>query len=77
MQVRHRKKYKVTTNSNHKQPVFENRLNRQFDVANPNQYKAEAAKMKKAALTGCPEFVDHVNMTFNNLIGESYEILRI
>jgi len=26
--VRYRKKYKVTTNSNHKQPVFENVLNR-------------------------------------------------
>ncbi len=37
IQVRHRKKYKVTTDSNHKQPVFENKLNRQFDVAAPNQ----------------------------------------
>lgn len=37
VQVKHRKKYKVTTNSNHKQPVFENKLNRQFDVANPDQ----------------------------------------
>jgi len=37
IQVRYRKKYKVTTNSNHKQPVFDNRLNRQFDVASPNQ----------------------------------------
>lgn len=37
VQVNHRKKYKVTTNSNHKQPVFENKLNRQFDVAAPNQ----------------------------------------
>mgnify|MGYP000153274516 FL=1 len=35
--VRHRKKYKATTNSNHKQPIFENKLNRQFDVAAPNQ----------------------------------------
>ncbi|SDY91223.1 HTH-like domain-containing protein [Nitrosomonas sp. Nm58] len=35
--VKYRKKYKVTTISKHKQPVFENRLNRQFDVANPNQ----------------------------------------
>lgn len=32
VQVKRRKKYKVTTNSNHKQPVFENILNRQFDV---------------------------------------------
>jgi hypothetical protein len=31
--VRHRKKYKVTTNSNHKQPMFENLVHRQFEVA--------------------------------------------
>lgn len=35
--VRYRKKYKVTTNSNHKKPLFENVLNRQFTVARPNQ----------------------------------------
>jgi putative transposase len=35
--VRHRKKYKVTTNSNHKKPVFENVLNRGFQVGRPNQ----------------------------------------
>jgi len=35
--VRYRKKYKVTTNSNHKQPVFENHLNRQFTMEEPNQ----------------------------------------
>ena len=34
--VRYRKRYKVTTNSNHKQPVFENVLNRQFQVNKPN-----------------------------------------
>jgi putative transposase len=34
--VRFRKKYKITTNSNHKKPVFENVLNRQFKVAGPN-----------------------------------------
>ena len=32
VQVRHRSKYKVTTNSNHKQPVFDNLVQRQFDV---------------------------------------------
>ncbi len=32
VQVRQRKKYKVTTNSNHKQPMFDNLLARQFDV---------------------------------------------
>lgn len=37
VQVKHRKKYKVTTNSNHKQPVFDNVLNRQFDVDRPDQ----------------------------------------
>ena len=35
--VRYRKKYKVTTNSNHKQPVYDNVLERGFDVAQPNQ----------------------------------------
>lgn len=35
--VRYRKKYKVTTNSNHKKPLFENILNRQFKVASPNE----------------------------------------
>mgnify|MGYP002360792767 FL=1 len=35
--VRHRKKYKVTTDSNHLLPVFENQLNRQFTVARPDQ----------------------------------------
>ena len=35
--VRHRKKYKVTTDSNHQLPVFENQLNRQFAVAKPDQ----------------------------------------
>lgn len=35
--VRYRKKYKVTTNSNHKKPLFENILNRQFTMTQPNQ----------------------------------------
>ena len=34
--MRYRKKYKVTTNSNHKKPVFDNVLNRQFDVLQPD-----------------------------------------
>lgn len=37
VQVKHRRKYKVTTHSDHKQPVFENKLNRQLDVEAPNQ----------------------------------------
>ena len=40
VRVRHRKKYKVTTNSNHKQPVFDNVLERQFDVSQPDQVYA-------------------------------------
>jgi putative transposase len=35
--VRYRKKYKITTNSNHKKPLFENVLNRQFNVTEPNK----------------------------------------
>ena len=37
VQVKRRKKYKVTTNSNHGQPVFDNVLDRQFDVDQPDQ----------------------------------------
>jgi putative transposase len=32
VKVRHRKKYKVTTNSDHQQPVFDNVLDRRFEV---------------------------------------------
>ena len=32
VRAKSRKKYKVTTNSNHKQPIFENKLDRQFSV---------------------------------------------
>lgn len=35
--VRYRKKYKITTNSKHKKPLFENVLNRQFTVEGPDQ----------------------------------------
>ena len=35
--VRYRKKYKVTTNSKHSKPLFENVLNRQFNVAGPDR----------------------------------------
>lgn len=34
--VRHKKKFKVTTNSNHKLPLFDNLLKRQFKVERPN-----------------------------------------
>lgn len=37
IQVRHKKKFKVTTNSKHNLPLFENLLERQFDVEKPNQ----------------------------------------
>ena len=35
VKARYRKKYKVTTNSNHKKPVFENILKREFTVDEP------------------------------------------
>jgi putative transposase len=35
--VRYRKKYKVTTNSKHAKPLFENVLNRQFTVTGPDK----------------------------------------
>ena len=38
--VKHRRKFKVTTNSDHKQPVFENLVKRNFDVSEPNQIYA-------------------------------------
>jgi len=37
VQAKSRKKYKVTTNSNHKQPVFENKLDRKFVVSQPDR----------------------------------------
>lgn len=40
VQVRHRKQYQVTTNSNHQQPVFENRVEREFDIDRPDQVYA-------------------------------------
>lgn len=40
VQVRYRKKHKVTTDSNHKQPVFENLVERKFDVSMPDQVYA-------------------------------------
>jgi len=40
VQVRHKKKYKVTTKSNHKLPLFDNLLARQFDVAEPDKVYA-------------------------------------
>jgi len=35
--VRYRRRYRATTNSNHRQPVFENRLGRDFSVDAQNQ----------------------------------------
>lgn len=35
--VRYRKKYKITTHSKHKQPVFKNILNRQFHALHPDK----------------------------------------
>lgn len=36
VEVRHKRKFKVTTNSNHKLPLFENLLERQFKVEQPD-----------------------------------------
>jgi transposase InsO family protein len=36
VQARYKRKFRVTTNSKHKQPIFENKLNRDFDPASPN-----------------------------------------
>lgn len=38
--VKHKKKYKVTTDSNHKQPVFDNLLERDFSPRQPDQVYA-------------------------------------
>jgi putative transposase len=35
--VRYRKRFKVTTNSKHQHPLFDNRLKRQFDVTEPDR----------------------------------------
>lgn len=40
VKVKHKKKYKNTTNSNHKQPVFENLLKRDFSPEKPDQVYA-------------------------------------
>jgi len=40
VQAKQRRKYKVTTNSNHKQPVFDNLLQREFDVPQIDQVYA-------------------------------------
>jgi hypothetical protein len=37
MQLKHRQKYKVTINSKHKQPMFNNVLDRKFDVQKPDK----------------------------------------
>ncbi len=37
VRVRCRKKYKVTTDSNHQQPLFDNVLDRKFEVSQPDQ----------------------------------------
>jgi len=37
IQSKIRKKWKVTTNSNHKYPIVPNKLNREFTTENPNE----------------------------------------
>jgi putative transposase len=53
VQVGYRKKYKVTTNSNHKQSIYENQLNRQFDVTSPNQANAGDIMYRAPVLRRC------------------------
>lgn len=38
--VRYRRRYRATTNSDHRRPVFENHLQRDFAVAEPNHVYA-------------------------------------
>lgn len=40
VKVKYQKKYKVTTNSKHNKPVFDNLVGRQFDVSIPDQVYA-------------------------------------
>jgi putative transposase len=40
VQVKHKKKYKVTTDSNHQQPVYDNLLERHFSPAQPDRVYA-------------------------------------
>jgi hypothetical protein len=35
---KHKKKFRVTTNSNHSYPIAENLLQRQFDISRPVEY---------------------------------------
>ncbi len=53
IEVRHRKKYKVTTNSNHQQPVFENLVQRQFDVSKIDQVYAADITYSAPILQRC------------------------
>jgi transposase InsO family protein len=56
VQVRHKRKFKLATNSNHKQPVFENLVNREFEVDRPDQvYASDITYMDagRMALLGC------------------------
>jgi len=41
VKVRYRKKYKVTTNSQHQQPVYQNMLARNFATDRPNQVSVQ------------------------------------
>jgi predicted metal-dependent phosphoesterase TrpH len=51
--VKHRKKYKVTTNSNHKQTVFDNVLARDFDECKPDQVYAGDKRIYGLKKAGC------------------------
>jgi putative transposase len=52
MSVRRRNPYKVTTDSQHNKPLFENVLNRQFTEAQPNlAYAADITCIWRSSLT--------------------------
>jgi len=53
VKVRYRKKFKVTTNSDRKQPVFENVLARDFTAAEPDQASVTPASQGIRASATC------------------------
>jgi putative transposase len=52
--VRYRKKYKMTTHSNHRQPVFANVLDRQFSATGPDQAYLSDITMSGPGTAGYP-----------------------
>lgn len=70
VRVKRQKKHKVTTNSNHKQPVFDNLLERNFDVESPDQayvaditYSVPGVQGKHGCLNGPRVYLKYANKT--------------